>query len=420
MSKKPFFSVVLPTRNRAELLPSAIISVLKQTFEDFELIISDNFSSDETSQIAKSFNDERVRYVRSEKPLSIGDSLEFGLSHAKGEFISFLSDDDAYSKVFLERFNQVINKENAEIVSCNLLPYYSVDTFKYGKNIKKGTLIIFPYDREVISLDKTNSVSALFASVKLVEGVSKWNFIGFPQLVNSTYHNSIIKKAQARISKLFPVLCNDIYTAALFLNISNKYCYVDEPLYLHRNWEGSETTGYQNIFEKYPSEKIFDYVPLKKLHSSTNYIANLILKAKSDWGEDYADIQINWNFYFNTCYQQLMYFNSQGTDISEQLDELKTVFGDTFQNGSLTSKSASKKDWLKSFLRDNFVGKKLLRLKYRQVKFIDSSNEGFEDIEKSAESLGETFLEKYSSRQDGYKTSNHWGEVRFQKLSEIK
>nr|HQU85462.1 hypothetical protein [Pyrinomonadaceae bacterium] len=91
-----------------------------------------------------------------------------------------------------------------------------------------------------------------------------------------------------------------------------------------------------------------------------------------------------------------------------------------FQNGSSTAESVSKKDLLKAFLRDGFVGKNLLRLKYRQVKFIDPSVKGFEDIEKSAESLDEKFLQKYSSGPDGYKTSNQWGEVRFQKLSEIK
>ncbi|HQU82119.1 MAG TPA: glycosyltransferase family 2 protein, partial [Pyrinomonadaceae bacterium] len=325
MSKKPYFSVVLPTRNRADLLPSAVRSVLNQTFEDFELIISDNFSTDNTSQVAKSFDDKRVKYFRSEKSLSIGDSLEFGLSHANGEFISFLSDDDAYSKVFLERFAKVITEEKAEIVTCNLLPYYSVDAFKYGKNLKNGTLVILPFNREIVSLDSKNAVNALYASAKLLEGSNIWNFVGFPQLVNATYHNSVIKKAQTRISKLFPVLCNDIYTAALFLNISKKYCYVDEPLYLHRNWEGSETTGYQNVFEKYPSEKIFDYVPLKKLYSSTNYVANLVLRAKSDWGEDYEDVRIDWNYYFNACYRQLMYFKSQGNDISEQLKELNEV-----------------------------------------------------------------------------------------------
>ncbi len=75
----------MPTRNRAELLPFAIRSVLNQTFDDFELIISDNFSSDETPQVAQSFGDRRIRYFRSEAPLSMGDSWEFAISHASGE-----------------------------------------------------------------------------------------------------------------------------------------------------------------------------------------------------------------------------------------------------------------------------------------------------------------------------------------------
>jgi glycosyltransferase involved in cell wall biosynthesis len=60
----PFFSVVIPTFNRGDLLPYAVQSVLKQTFEDFEIIVSDNCSSDDTPKVSKQFEDPRFRYLR--------------------------------------------------------------------------------------------------------------------------------------------------------------------------------------------------------------------------------------------------------------------------------------------------------------------------------------------------------------------
>ena len=63
----PFFSIVLPTYNRASFLQRSISSVLSQTFTDFELIIIDDASTDNTKEIIDTFNDEKIRYFKNEK-----------------------------------------------------------------------------------------------------------------------------------------------------------------------------------------------------------------------------------------------------------------------------------------------------------------------------------------------------------------
>ena len=62
----PIVSVCIPTYNRAPLLAQAIQSVLGQTLQDFELLISDNASTDDTEAVVRSFDDPRIRYVRNE------------------------------------------------------------------------------------------------------------------------------------------------------------------------------------------------------------------------------------------------------------------------------------------------------------------------------------------------------------------
>src|SRR5262245_10918139 len=100
----PFFSIVIPTFNRSNLFPYAVQSILKQTFEDFEIIICDNCSLDETSRVARQFTDPRVKYVQTPRHFVIADNWEFARSHATGKLIMMLSDDDVLVSTALERF----------------------------------------------------------------------------------------------------------------------------------------------------------------------------------------------------------------------------------------------------------------------------------------------------------------------------
>ena len=94
MSEKPMFSVVIPTRERCETLEFAIKTILSQTYDNFELIIMDNYSQDKTQEIVKSYEDARIRYFQSTKRLSMRDNWEAALSHVNGTWMIFIGDDD--------------------------------------------------------------------------------------------------------------------------------------------------------------------------------------------------------------------------------------------------------------------------------------------------------------------------------------
>jgi glycosyltransferase involved in cell wall biosynthesis len=114
----PFFSIVIPTFNRSDLFPYAVRSVLKQTFEDFEIIISDNCSADDTPQVAKQFEDARFRYIRTPRHFTIADNWDFARSHALGKLIFMLSDDDALLPAALERFADESRDHDADFLFC--------------------------------------------------------------------------------------------------------------------------------------------------------------------------------------------------------------------------------------------------------------------------------------------------------------
>lgn len=89
-------SVVIPTYNRAEFLRSAISSVLKQTYKDFEIIVVDDASSDHTSKVVNGFNCEGMRYIRHRSNKGEAQARNTGMLNASGDYIAFLDDDDEW------------------------------------------------------------------------------------------------------------------------------------------------------------------------------------------------------------------------------------------------------------------------------------------------------------------------------------
>ena len=98
----PEFSVIIPTFNRAHVLPRAIDSVLRQSHGDFELLVVDDGSTDGTAQCIASYRDARIRYIRHEHNRGQNPALNTGLEAARGTFVSFLDSDDAWDAGMLE------------------------------------------------------------------------------------------------------------------------------------------------------------------------------------------------------------------------------------------------------------------------------------------------------------------------------
>ena len=90
----PLVSIIIPTFNRAEDLKRALQSVFDQTFTDWEVLVVDNHSIDETDSVIKSFNDPKIKLFKIHNAGVIAASRNLGLQHALGEYIAFLDSDD--------------------------------------------------------------------------------------------------------------------------------------------------------------------------------------------------------------------------------------------------------------------------------------------------------------------------------------
>ncbi len=104
----PVVSIIIPTYNRANLIGESISSVLNQTFKDFEVIIVDDGSVDNTESVVKSFNDARIKYIKCEKNRGACVARNLGIKIAKGKYIAFQDSDDKWLPEKLEKQIKVL------------------------------------------------------------------------------------------------------------------------------------------------------------------------------------------------------------------------------------------------------------------------------------------------------------------------
>jgi glycosyltransferase involved in cell wall biosynthesis len=118
----PFFSIVIPTYNRSHLLRHVIERVQQQSFHDFEIIVSDDCSTDDTSGVVRSMTDERIRYFRNVENRGYPGNVRIGASYARGEVLYLLGDDDLLLAGALARTFAAFQKNPA--VGVVTRPYY--------------------------------------------------------------------------------------------------------------------------------------------------------------------------------------------------------------------------------------------------------------------------------------------------------
>ena len=150
-SHNPKISVGIPVYNGEKFIRKSIESVLQQTYRNFELIISDNASTDSTSDICTEFltKDSRIKFVRQDKNMGAGWNLNFLLEKANGEYFVWVAADTIILPGFIEKNIAVLESQDKTVgcISKIKIDHTYVDKFKTEKKIlKKFGLVYRPYD----------------------------------------------------------------------------------------------------------------------------------------------------------------------------------------------------------------------------------------------------------------------------------
>jgi glycosyltransferase involved in cell wall biosynthesis len=142
--KNPRISVYILTYNRAKLLPRAINSVLNQTFSDFELIIINDASPDNTDEVVNGFDDKRIIYKKHDKNTGLFGAANTALDMAKGKYIIFLTDDDEFLPDALEVIDNKFRELSPKGIKILWFDCVDAESGKYsGSGIRKEGYILY-------------------------------------------------------------------------------------------------------------------------------------------------------------------------------------------------------------------------------------------------------------------------------------
>lgn len=121
----PTVSIVMPTYNVERYLPKAIESVLANAFQDWELLVVDDGSTDGSNKVAQSYaaKDDRIQVLKKVNG-GLSDARNFGLAHAKGRYVHFFDSDDAVEPDFYERMVKAIEYSGFDLVICGIYKEY--------------------------------------------------------------------------------------------------------------------------------------------------------------------------------------------------------------------------------------------------------------------------------------------------------
>jgi len=156
--ESPFFAVVIPTYNRASLITETINSVLNQKFFDFELIIVDDGSTDDTEAVVASFKDKRIKFIKKLNQ-ERGAARNYGILHSSSQYVTFCDSDDLLYSDYLQNAYETICKYKSEVPWLHL---------SYEKKRSDGKALKMSIDPSnyIVSLAKGNPLSCMGVFVK--------------------------------------------------------------------------------------------------------------------------------------------------------------------------------------------------------------------------------------------------------------
>lgn len=171
-------SIIMPSYNQGPYLPEALDSVLAQTYSNWECIIVDDGSKDNTAEIAKSYcaKDPRIKYVYQENS-GVSAARNYGIAHSKGEFLLPLDGDDKIAPKFLElTLQEIVKDRNIRVVYTDVqyfgsrndiykLPNFSIEQL-LGMNVMCVTSLFRKEDFDKAGGFNTN----------MKEGFEDWDF----------------------------------------------------------------------------------------------------------------------------------------------------------------------------------------------------------------------------------------------------
>ena len=173
--KDIFFSIIIPTYNRVKELQIAVDSIMSQKFNNWELIIIDNYSTDKTKEMIKKYGSKKIKFFSLHNNGNIAKSRNFGIKRSKGKFLAFLDSDDYWTSDKLSYCAEIINK-NKDIK----LIYHDMEIDEKKIFLKKRKIsylrkLTKPVFNDLISNGPTFATSSAIVEKKIFNKIGQFS-----------------------------------------------------------------------------------------------------------------------------------------------------------------------------------------------------------------------------------------------------
>lgn len=228
----PKFTVIIPTRERCDVLHSSIQTALRQDYGNFEILVCDNDSTDDTADVVGAFGDPRIRYIKTPQRLAMSANWEFALNHVEDGWITIIGDDDGLLPGSLTRVADLIRETKSEAIRAN------------GCYFAWPAAIDSENGRLSVSLERGFEMRSCREWLKRVmRGQESYNVL--PMLYNGGFVSyDLIRKVKARSGQFYKSMNPDVYSAIVFSSLLDSYVYSKQPLAINgasRHSGGSST-----------------------------------------------------------------------------------------------------------------------------------------------------------------------------------
>jgi glycosyltransferase involved in cell wall biosynthesis len=215
---RPRFSVVIPTRERADTLRSALATCLAQDFDSFEVVVCDNHSSPATREVVEAADSPRVRYIRAPRPLAMSANWELAVSHASGEYVLVVGDDDGLLPFALSRADRLLRETGLAVLRWEWA-FYNWPSH------------LFPNQRNglEVPLGWGFRTAAAAEVIRAVVNEGAWH-PALPMLYNSAVRRDILDALRRRAGRVFASVCPDIYSGIAVAAVAGEFGVVGTPL----------------------------------------------------------------------------------------------------------------------------------------------------------------------------------------------
>lgn len=227
--KAPTISIVIPTRERCNVLQSSLRTAVSQDYDRLEILVSDNCSTDDTEGVVRSLRDPRVRYLNPGRRLSMSHNWEFALSHVADGWVTVIGDDDGLLPGSVAAVAEIIRSTDVRAIRSSVCSY----AWPAALGTEFGQLRV-----PMRTGHETRDSRTWLA--KVLNGEA--DYPQLPMLYNGGYVDmSVLQEIKSRTGSMYLSRIPDVYSAVSIASTVPSYLYRREPLAI--NGASQHSTG---------------------------------------------------------------------------------------------------------------------------------------------------------------------------------